>query len=108
MTGTSQYFDREPAAASQRRTIELVLPDGRLELQTDRGVFSAGAVDAGTMLLLLEAGAPPSGAVDLVDLGCGYGPIALTLARRAPDATVWAVDVNRRARDLCAINAKTN
>ena len=40
---------------------------------------------------------PPTG--DLLDLGCGAGPIALTLARRAPDATVWAVDVNERARD---------
>ena len=42
---------------------------------------------------------------DLLDLGCGYGPIALTLAKRAPDATVWAVDVNRRALALCAENA---
>ena len=45
------------------------------------------------------------GAVDLLDLGCGYGPIAITLARRAPDATVWAVDVNERARALTVENA---
>ena len=41
----------------------------------------------------------------LVDLGCGYGPIALTLARRHPSATVWAVDVNERALALCRSNA---
>ncbi|MEY2430427.1 MAG: hypothetical protein QOC92_152 [Acidimicrobiaceae bacterium] len=108
MAGTSQYFEPDPAVTSRRRTLELVLPDGRLELQSDRGVFAATAVDPGTKLLLLEAAAPPAGAVDLLDLGCGYGPIALTLARRAPEATVWAVDVNRRALELCAANASAN
>jgi 16S rRNA (guanine1207-N2)-methyltransferase len=108
VAGTSQYFEPDPAVTSRRRTLELVLPDGRLELQSDRGVFAATAVDPGTKLLLLEAAAPPAGAVDLLDLGCGYGPIALTLARRAPEATVWAVDVNRRALELCAANASAN
>jgi len=108
VAGTSQYFERDPDVASKPRTVELVLPDGRLELQTDRGVFSATAVDAGTKLLLLEATEVPGDARDLVDLGCGYGPIALTLARRAPNATVWAVDVNQRALALCAANAKAN
>jgi 16S rRNA (guanine1207-N2)-methyltransferase len=108
VAGTSQYFEPDPAVTSQPRTVELVLPDGRLELQSDRGVFAATAVDPGTKLLLLEAGVPPAGAVDLLDLGCGYGPIALTLARRAPEATVWAVDVNRRALELCRANAAAN
>jgi 16S rRNA (guanine1207-N2)-methyltransferase len=67
-------------------------------------VFSRGDIDPGTKLLLLEAPAP-SPAGDALDLGSGYGPIALTLAHRAPGATVWAVDVNRRARDLTAANA---
>ena len=108
MAGTSQYFEPDPAVASQRRAVELVLPDVTLRLHTDRGVFAAAAVDPGTKLLLLEDARPPVGAVDLLDLGCGYGPIALTLARRAPEATVWAVDVNRRALLLCEANAKAN
>ena len=58
--------------------------------------------------MLLESAQPPAGALDLLDLGCGYGPIALALARRAPDAIVWAVDVNQRALDLCAANATAN
>jgi 16S rRNA (guanine1207-N2)-methyltransferase len=91
--------------ASDPVTTRLVLPDVTLELRTDRGVFSRGAVDPGTKLLLLEAPAPPASG-DLLDLGCGYGPIALTLARRSPAATVWAVDVNRRALDLVATNAR--
>ena len=53
----------------------------------------------------MEAVSVPAGPVDLLDLGCGYGPIAVTLALRAPAATVWAVDVNSRARALTAENA---
>jgi 16S rRNA (guanine1207-N2)-methyltransferase len=58
-------------------------------------------------LLLLKAPPPPLTG-NLLDLGCGIGTIALPLARRAPGATVWAVDVNSRARDLCATNAVAN
>ena len=108
MAGTSQYFEPDPQVASQPRTVDLVLPDGTLHLRTDRGVFSAASVDPGTKLLLLEAREATAGRVDLLDLGCGYGPIALTLARRSPEATVWAVDVNRRALSLCASNAEAN
>jgi 16S rRNA (guanine1207-N2)-methyltransferase len=108
VAGTSQYFEPEPSVTSRQRTLELVLPDATLRLLSDRGVFAATAVDPGTKLLLLESAQPSPGAFDLLDLGCGYGPIALTLARRAPDATVWAVDVNQRALDLCATNAEAN
>jgi 16S rRNA (guanine1207-N2)-methyltransferase len=99
------YFDQDPAVASDRRTVPLVLPDLRVTLTTDRGVFGRDAVDPGTKLLLLE-GPPPPAEGDLLDLGCGYGPIAVALARRAPAARVWAVDVNRRALELCATNAE--
>ncbi len=84
--------------------MQLVLPEALLELGTDSGVFSAGRLDPGTRLLLDAAPPPPTGG-DLLDLGCGYGPVALTLAVRAPGARIWAVDVNRRALDLCAANA---
>ncbi len=98
------YFDAEPAVASRPATIELVLPDATVDLRTDRGVFSGGRIDPGTKVLLGEAPWPPP-AGDLVDLGCGYGPIAVTLARRAPGAVVWAVDVNERALALVGENA---
>jgi 16S rRNA (guanine1207-N2)-methyltransferase len=102
---TGHYFDATPSSASRPSSVPLVLPDATVELLTDRGVFAGDRVDAGTKYLLLEGPpAPTSG--DLLDLGCGYGPIAVTLARRSPDATVWAVDVNQRARDLCAANAE--
>ncbi|MGI8758741.1 MAG: class I SAM-dependent methyltransferase [Acidimicrobiales bacterium] len=101
----SHYFDPDPAVASERRQVPLVLPDVALELTTDRGVFARPGVDPGTKLLLLEAPAPPAQG-DLLDLGCGYGPIAVTLARRAPAATVWAIDSNHRALELTRLNAE--
>lgn len=81
------------------------LPDLTLDLATDRGVFSGDRVDAGTKVLLTEVPMPDDLAGDVLDLGCGYGPIAVTIARRAPAATVWALDVNERARHLTAQNA---
>lgn len=101
----SQYFEEEPAVASARRTVRLVLPDVTVDLVTDTGVFAKDEVDPGTKLLLLE-GPPPPAAGNLLDLGCGYGAVALTLAARSPEAMVWAVDVNRRAVELTAENAR--
>jgi 16S rRNA (guanine1207-N2)-methyltransferase len=106
--GPGHYFAPDPTARSRLRSLTLALPDGiALDLTTDSGVFSADRVDPGTRALLAEG--PPVRGTTLLDLGCGYGPIACALARRAgPDATVWAVDVNRRALGLCARNAEAN
>ena len=100
-----QYWTDSPGVASRPSEVDLLLPDVDLRLTTDRGVFSADRVDRGTRYLLLEGPDLPTGPVDLLDLGCGYGPIACTLASRRPAARVWAVDVNERARDLCRANA---
>ena len=100
-----QYWTDSPGVASRPSEVDLLLPDVDLSLTTDRGVFSAERVDRGTRYLLLEGPDLPTGPVDLLDLGCGYGPIACTLASRRPEARVWAVDVNERARDLCRANA---
>jgi len=87
--------------------VRLVLPDvGPFELVTDRGVFSAGGIDAGTMVLLRKMPPPPEEGL-LLDLGCGYGPVALALAARSPAATVWAIDVNERALALTSENARS-
>ena len=103
---TSHYFNDVPDVPSARRRISVDLPDSSFEMETDTGVFSHGRLDAGTKVLLMEAPElPPTG--DLLDLGCGAGPIALTMARRSPGSRVWAVDVNSRARELTAHNART-
>jgi 16S rRNA (guanine1207-N2)-methyltransferase len=101
---SEHYFSPRPRAAHRPGLVRVILPDVYLELATDAGVFSPGRLDPGTRLLLEASPAPPP-AGDLLDLGCGYGPIACVLAARAPGATVWAVDVNERALELCARNA---
>jgi 16S rRNA (guanine1207-N2)-methyltransferase len=101
---SEHYFSPRPEAPHRPGLVRVVLPDVYLELATDAGVFSPGRLDPGTRLLLDSSPAPPSSG-DLLDLGCGYGPIACVLAKRAPGATVWAVDVNERALELCARNA---
>ena len=103
---TDHYFSARPGAPHRPGQVRVILPDVYLELATDAGVFSPGRLDPGTRLLLEEAPAPPARG-DLLDLGCGYGPVACVLAARSPGAAVWAVDVNERALELCARNART-
>ena len=98
------YFDPAPESKSKPRTLHLHAGDLAFELQADRGVFGSRAIDLGTLTLLKEAPLPPPDG-DLLDLGCGYGPIAIALARRSPTAKVWAVDVNERALQLTRANA---
>lgn len=103
----THYFEARPVVASRPRTVRLVIGDLKLDFQADRGVFGSKGVDLGTIVLLKEAPPPPR-AGELLDLGCGYGPIAITLARRSPDAKIWAVDVNERALELTRVNAEAS
>ncbi len=100
-----QYFAERPAARRRPGSVHVVTSDLHLELDTDSGMFSPSRLDPGTRLLL-ETAPPPPAAGNLLDLGCGYGPLALVLAARSPGAQVWAVDVNTRALELCARNAE--
>src|SRR5215475_7675225 len=99
----SHYFE-SPTAPTAEAKVTLRVADRTIELRTAGGVFSPAHIDPGTRVLLDVAPAPPA-VGNILDLGCGYGPIALTLGYRAPDAAVWAVDVNERALELCARNA---
>jgi 16S rRNA (guanine1207-N2)-methyltransferase len=102
--GEDHYFSASPASAENLRRIRVTLAGRDLEVTTAGGVFSPAHVDDGTAVLLANTPPPPPGG-NLLDLGCGWGPIALTLAMDAPHATVWAVDVNERALDLVRRNA---
>ncbi len=101
----AHYFDHDPAVTSEPVVVDVALPDVSLALTADRGVFSGERLDPGTKLLLLEAPPLDDATRTVLDLGCGWGPIACVAAVRAPEATVWAVDVNARARALTAANA---
>ena len=99
------YFTARPASAAERRRTVVELAGREVEVDVASGVFSPGGVDKGTRVLLGEVPAPPA-AGDLLDLGCGWGPIALSMALASPGATVWAVDVNERALDLLRTTAE--
>jgi 16S rRNA (guanine1207-N2)-methyltransferase len=103
---STQYFAERPDAPHRPGVVQVVLPDLHLALATDSGVFSPTRLDPGTRLLI-ETAPPPPATGNLLDLGCGYGPLALVLAARSPAATVWATDVNSRALELCRRNAAT-
>jgi 16S rRNA (guanine1207-N2)-methyltransferase len=100
----SQYFDVEPTAPMQTRTVPLTVDGRQLELTSGSGVFGWQRVDLGTEILIRYAPPPPSSGA-ILDLGCGYGPITVAQAVRAPEARVVAVDVNRRALELTRGNA---
>ncbi|WP_028463914.1 class I SAM-dependent methyltransferase [Nesterenkonia alba] len=101
----AHYFSPDPDTPLIRRQVEVELAGRRVEVTTSGGIFSPDGIDKGTAVLLQRAPTPPQQGA-LLDLGCGWGPIALTMAQLAPQAAVWAVDVNERARTLCRENAE--
>ena len=103
--GSDHYFSAAPASPENLRRIRVVLAGRNLEVTTAGGVFSPDHVDSGTAVLLSNTPPPPPSG-NFLDLGCGWGPIALSLALETPRATVWAVDVNERALDLVRRNAE--
>lgn len=103
MTG-DHYFSSQPGSQFAPKTIRVRLGGREVDLTTAPGVFSPDHIDTGTAVLLSTVPAPPETG-QLLDIGCGWGPIALDLARQSPNATVWAVDVNERALELVRANA---
>jgi 16S rRNA G1207 methylase RsmC len=102
---TDHYFTADPASAAERRELRVHLAGREIIVATAPGIFCPDRVDIGTAVLLHEAPAPPPTG-NLLDLGSGWGPIALSLGILSPEATIWAVDVNQRALALARDNAK--
>jgi 16S rRNA G1207 methylase RsmC len=104
---SGHYFET-PTGPERRRVIKVRFWETEWEFVTADGVFSADRLDPGTAVLLREAAAPQSAGptTRFLDLGCGYGVLAVALALACPRATVDAVDVNERALALCQANAE--
>ena len=102
---TEHYFSETPGSEYRQKEITVTINDREVTLTTAGGVFSPDHIDQGTAVLLDHLDEAPAGG-DILDLGCGWGPIALALASHSPKSTVWAVDVNQRSLELTAANAK--
>ena len=101
----SHYFDSNPNVAHHEKVISFKLFDKQIELITDSGVFSKNRVDEGS-LAFLKVLLPLNLTGKILDLGCGYGTIGLTIAMFSTDARVTLADINSRALALCSENAK--
>ncbi len=102
---TEHYFSETPGSEYRLKEITVTISGREVTLTTAGGVFSPDHIDQGTAVLLDHLAEAPAGG-DILDLGCGWGPIALALASHSPKSTVWAVDVNQRSLELTAANAK--
>ena len=99
------YFSKEPLIPLKPKSIQNPVAGEILQVTTASGTFSPQQLDFGTEVLIEQmTEAPDSG--NVLDLGCGWGPIALNLAALRQKATIWAVDVNTRSVELTAKNAQ--
>lgn len=101
----NHYFASSPEGPLVPREIAVTLNGNKYTVLTAGGIFSPEHIDQGTQVLLthLEK-ANPSG--NFLDIGCGWGPIALALALRSPKANIYAIDVNERSLELTKLNAE--
>jgi 16S rRNA G1207 methylase RsmC len=100
---SNHYFDANPSTPDKRREITTRIWGREMSFTTSSGVFSHDGLDKATAVLLQQSEPPTGGTI--LDLGCGWGPIACAIAAAAPEANVWAVDPNERALDLTRTNA---
>lgn len=102
---SEHYFTAQPTGDLITKKIQVRLAHSDYTVETAGGIFSPDHVDAGTEALLFSVPQPPNKG-NLLDIGCGWGPLALTMALEAPNANVYAVDVNERSVELTRRNAR--
>ncbi|MBE5673807.1 class I SAM-dependent methyltransferase [Staphylococcus sp. SS35] len=106
----SHYYDEDPSVSSNEQRIQYQVNQHLIHLITDNGVFSKDRVDYGSDVLIqtfLKAH-PPGPSKRIADVGCGYGPIGLMIAKVSPHHTITMLDVNHRALALVEKNKKLN
>ena len=104
---SQHYYSKNPQTKSNPREWTDVLRGEKFRFQTDAGVFSKSEVDFGSRLLIETfQGSEIDGPV--LDVGCGYGPIGMAIAKAFPQKQVHMVDVNTRAIELAKTNVEKN
>lgn len=102
---SEHYFSANPSAEQKLTNVEFSVANQPFNLQAAAGTFSSGRLDKGTAVLLsLADELPQEGRI--LDLGCGWGPIGIAIAKLASASQVWGVDVNARSVALANQNAK--
>ena len=99
------YFSQTPQTKFKPKEIQVELAGREATVETAGGIFSPDHIDQGTAVLLSHLAQAPAGG-NILDIGCGWGPIALALAIQSPRATIWAIDVNERSLQLTQSNAE--
>lgn len=102
---SEHYFSETPGSNYKPKEISVTINGREVLVTTAGGVFSPDHIDQGTAVLLAHLDEAPAGG-NILDIGCGWGPIALSLAAHCPKATIWAVDVNERSLELTKANAE--
>lgn len=104
---SNHYYSKNPEVESNPVYWDFSLRENTFRFKTDRGVFSKKEVDFGSRLLI-ETFKNDKSEGKILDVGCGYGPIGLSLAKSFPKAFIHMVDVNQRALELAQENATLN
>ena len=101
------YYSKNPDVKSEPKQWQTNLRGTGFVFVTDAGVFSKGEVDFGSRLLIDTFRAPDVEG-DILDVGCGYGPVGLSIASLLKERTIQMVDVNERALALSRTNSQKN
>ena len=104
---SDHYYSNKPQTESKPRQWKFTLLGTSFTFETDAGVFSKSEVDFGSRVLIDAFKIPEVDGV-LLDVGCGYGPIGLSIAKANPNREVLMMDVNTRALSLAEKNAQLN
>jgi len=104
---SQHYFSSDPQSSKRTSDVEFEVGGVDFSLTASSGTFSATKLDPGTRVLLKEHRHFPT-AGNVLDLGCGWGPISLAIAKLNPNTVVYALDVNNRSLELTLKNAKRN
>lgn len=104
---TSHYYNNNLETKSNEKIIECQILGNLVRFVTDHGVFSKGGIDFGSKLLIENCQFKPDDK-QVLDLGCGYGAIGISLAKKYPHIHFDLVDVNLRALDLAKRNYLLN
>lgn len=104
---SDHYYTNKPQTESKPRQWTFTLLGFNFKFETDAGVFSKSEVDFGSRVLI-DAFEMPEVEGDVLDIGCGYGPIGLSIAKANPERSIHMMDVNTRALELAKKNAQVN